>query len=66
MKTKKSLDQFWFGLGTLNLLAMAYPISVYLRADSMEEQVLATFVLVGLSLLLAIVDTVSIAVAYSH
>jgi len=65
MKKKKSKDQFWFTLGTLNLLAMTYPISAYLRADSMEEQILAISVLVGLGLLLAIVDTVSIAVTYS-
>jgi len=43
---------------------MAYPIGTYLRADSMEDQILAVSVLVGLGLLLAIVDTVSIAVTY--
>lgn len=47
MQKKKSKDQFWFTLGTINLLAMAYPISAYLRADSMEEQILAISVLVG-------------------
>jgi len=46
------------------LLAMLYLISAYLRADGMEEEVLATFVLVGPGLLLGVVDTISVAVAY--
>jgi hypothetical protein len=65
MKKKQSKDQFWLVLGALNLLAMAYPITAYVRADSMEEQILAIFVMVGIGLLLAIVDTVTIAVTYS-
>ncbi|MGC1453410.1 MAG: hypothetical protein WA830_25535 [Candidatus Sulfotelmatobacter sp.] len=44
---------------------MAYPLGTYLRADSMEDQIIAVSVLVGAGLLLAIVDTVSIAVSYS-
>jgi len=66
MKKGKSRDEFWLVLGILNLLAMVYPTSVYLRADSMEDQVLAVFVLFGVALLLAIVDTVTIVVAYSQ
>ena len=48
------------------MIAIAYPIGTYLRADSMEDQILAVSVLVGVGLLLAIVDTVSIAVRYSN
>ena len=65
MRKNKTKEQFWCGLGSLNMIAMAYPIGTYLRADSVEDQILAVSVLVGVGLLLAIVDTVSIAVRYS-
>ena len=48
------------------MIAVAYPIGMNLRADRMEDQILAISVLVGVGLLLAIVDTVSIAVCYSN
>jgi len=64
MRKNRTKEQFWHVLGSLNIIAMAYPIGTYLRADSMEDQILAVSVLVGLGLLLAIVDTVSIAVKY--
>ena len=66
MKKQKTKDDFWFVLGITNMLAMVYPTSLYLRANGMENQVLAAFVLFGAGLLLAIVDTVSIVVAYSQ
>ena len=65
MKKAKSKDEFWFVLGILNVLAMVYPTSFYLRADSIEDKIVALAVLFGLGLLLAIVDTVSIVAAYS-
>ena len=64
MRKKKTKEQFWSVLGSLNMIAMAYPIGIYLRADGMENQILAISMLVGVGLLLAIVDTVSIAVCY--
>ena len=66
MKRAKSREDFWLVLGLINLLAMLYPMNCFLRADSMEDQIVAVFVLLGLGLLLAIVDTVSIVVAYSE
>lgn len=66
MKKVKSKDEFWLVLGTLNVLAMVYPTSAYLRADSSEDQIVFLAVLFGLGLLLAIVDTVSIVVAHSQ
>ena len=66
MKKQKTRDDFWLILGLINLVAMIYPTSCYLRADCMEDQILAVFVLCGVGLLLAVVDTVSIAVAYSQ
>ncbi len=66
MKKQKAREDFWLVLGIINLLAMAYPISSYLRADAIEDQVLWVCILIGIGLVLAIVDTVSIVVAYSQ
>jgi uncharacterized membrane protein YhaH (DUF805 family) len=66
MKKAKRKDEFWLVLGTLNVLAMVYPASAYLRADSIDDQIVAVAILFGLGLLLAIVDTVSIVVAHSQ
>jgi len=64
MKKQKSREDFWLVLGLINLLAMVYPMSSYLRADGIENQVLWVCILVGIGLILGIVDTVSIVVAY--
>ena len=66
MKKQKAREDFWLILGLINLVAMIYPMSCYLQADSTENQMMAVFVLCGVGLLLAIVDAVSIAVAYSQ
>jgi hypothetical protein len=66
MKKQKTKDNFWFVLGLTNILGIAYPLSTYLRTDSLEDQVFSVFVLVGAGLVLAIVDTISIVVAYSQ
>lgn len=66
MKTQKGRENFWFVLGLINLLAVLYPISCFLQADSMEDRILGVFALCGVGLLLGIVDTVSIAVSYSQ
>lgn len=65
MKRQRAREDFWLSLGLINLVAMVYPISCCLQANSIEDQLMAVFVLVGIWLLLAIVDMVSIAVAYS-
>jgi len=65
MKKQKSREDFWLVLGLINLLAMVYPISSYLQTDGMD-QVLWVCVLFAVGLVLAIVDTVSIAVSYSQ
>ena len=66
MKNQKAREDFWLILGLINLVAMIYPMSCYLQADSMENQIMAVVVLCGVGLLLAVVDAVSIAVAYSQ
>lgn len=65
-RKKKSKDEFWLGLAAVNVGVLAYPLSLYFRADNGMEQFIWTAALVGLGLLLAIVDTVSIVVTYSH
>jgi uncharacterized membrane protein YhaH (DUF805 family) len=65
MKKQKSRENFWLVLGLINLLAMVYPVSSYLQADGMD-QVLWVCVLLGIGLVLAIVDTISIVVSYSQ
>lgn len=65
MRKTKTKEEFWYVLASLNILAIAYPISAYLRADSSEDQILGVSLLVGVGLLLAILDTVSITVSYS-
>jgi len=66
MKKQNSREDFWLVLGLINLLAMVYPMSSYLRADSIEDQVLWVCVLFGIGLVLAIIDTVSIVAVYSQ
>ena len=63
MKKQKAREDFWLVLGLINLLAMVYPVSSYLLADGMD-QVLWVCVLIGIGLVLAIVEKVSIVVAY--
>lgn len=65
MKKEKTREDFWLVLGLINLLAMVYPMSSYLRADGIEDQVLSVCIVLGVGLVLVIVDTVSIAVACS-
>jgi len=66
MKKQKAREDFWLILGLINLVAMIYPMSCYLQSDSMEDQIMGVLVICGVGMLLAVVDTVSIAVAYSQ
>ena len=65
MKKQKTKEDLWLVLGLINLLALVYPMTSYLRADGIEDQVLSVGLLIGVSLILVIFDTVSIAVSYS-
>jgi hypothetical protein len=47
MRKNKTKEQFWYALGSINVITMAYPIGTYLRANSMEDQILAVSVLGG-------------------
>ena len=63
MKTNKPTTEFWAVLTMVNVLALIYPIHLLLRAVSVDENLFATFVLVGSLFLLVVVDAVSIVIA---
>jgi len=66
MKKQKARDDFWFVLGIVNLLIMIYPLNSYLQADSNEDHLMAVLIITAAVLILAIIDAVSITVAYSQ
>ena len=51
------------GVTMVNVLGLIYPIHLLLRANSVDENLFATCVLVGSLFLLVVVDAVSIVVA---
>ena len=65
MKKKKPTPQFWTVLAMLNVLALMYPIKLLVRANSLDENLFATCVLVASLFLLVVVDAVSIMIADS-
>lgn len=60
---KKPTPEFWAVLAMLNVLALMYPIKLLFRANSLDENLFATCVLVASLFLLAVVDAVSIVIA---
>lgn len=66
MKKKKTRDDFWLVLGIINLLIMIYPLNCYLQADRSEDHLIAVLIIIAATLVLAIIDAVSITVAYSQ
>ena len=63
MKKNKPTTQFWTVLAAVNLLGVIYPIHLLRRAESVDENLLATGVLVGSLFLFVVIDAVSIVVA---
>ena len=63
MKGSKPTTEFWTVLSVVNVLWLIYPIHLLLRANSVDENLFATCVLVGSLFLLVVVDAVSIVVA---
>jgi hypothetical protein len=53
-------------LGIINLLIMIYPLNCYLQADSSEDHLMSVLIIIAATLILAIIDAVSITVAYSQ
>jgi len=63
MKTNKPTKEFWTALTMGNVLGLIYPLHLLLRANSVDENLFASCVLVGSLFLLVVVDAVSIVVA---
>ena len=63
MKRNKSTTNFWPVLAAVNALALTYPINLLFRAESADEKLVATVVLIGSLFLLMLGDAVSIVVA---
>jgi len=63
MTNTKPSAQFWTVLTTVNVLALIYPIHLFVRAENPGESLFATLAFIGLVFLLAAVDAVSIMIA---
>jgi hypothetical protein len=62
---KAPKTQFWMMLASVNMAAIAYPIDLYVRADSNETQLYAALLILGVAFFLAIADTVTAIVLYA-
>jgi hypothetical protein len=56
-------NKFWLILGGVNALVLIYPFTFLHRAESIDENLFATFMLIGCLFLLTVVDALSIVVA---
>lgn len=65
MKRKQRTTEFWTVLAVVNVLALIYPFNLLLRANSVDESLFATLVLIVSAFLLVAVDAVSIVMAYA-
>jgi len=65
MSRTSQRTRFWTILAIVNIVAIAYPISLYTNAESSDNQISALLVLVGTALVLAVVDAMSALMAYS-
>jgi hypothetical protein len=64
VKHRGQKARFWTILTVINIVAMLYPVTLYVQADNSDAQFFAAVVLLGTAFLLAITDTVSALVAY--
>jgi len=63
MKKKKPGADFWTILAGANVVTLVYPICLFVRAETIEENVFAALALIGSVFLLMVVDAVSIVFA---
>lgn len=63
MKTGEPSRQFWTVLIMMNLLGLIYPIRLLLHANSVDDNLFATCVLLISLFLLVLVDGIGIVVA---
>lgn len=63
MRKKQPATEFWTVLAVVNVLVLTYPFDLLLRADSVDQHLFASFLLIVSVFLLALADAVSIIVA---
>jgi hypothetical protein len=63
-KHNRPTKRFWLVLGGLNVLALFYPVSLFLDVTSGDGQLFPSLLFLGILFVLAIADTVSIVFAY--
>ena len=63
MTMKKFHRQFWTVLGTVNVVALIYAVSLARHADGDAENLLSAVALMGFMFLLLVLDAVSVVVA---
>lgn len=61
-KTQKA--RFWAILAFINVVAILYPLNLYIQATTNDTQLFAAIALLGTGFLLLITDAVSAIVAY--
>jgi hypothetical protein len=64
MKIYKTSSRFWIVLGLINVLAMAYPISLFQSVENSGGNIVSVLVLFVVMFVLLITDVISIAIAY--
>jgi len=66
MKSTKSTARFWTVLGAINVFGVVSVIGTFLRANSIDGQLVAGFTLIAAAFLLLIIDIVSIVLVYGE
>lgn len=64
-RQKKPTARFWAALCAVNVLALAYPASLYFHAASDDSKLIAAFALILVVFVLLIADSVSALLGYS-
>ena len=63
MKRQGPKIRFWGILAVINLAVMAYPVSLYLQANT-DDLLFASVVMVGTGMVLALTNAMSVLLAY--
>jgi hypothetical protein len=64
-KSGSSKSGFWTVVAVVNLLALAYPVSMLCGADTQEGIFVGIFALCAVALVLGVADIIGVLLAYS-
>lgn len=65
MTTKAATGKFWLTLSAINLIALLYPVIALVQSDNASGQFVAAFVVIAVIAILALVDAIAVAIAYT-